>query len=655
MKRSPSVTVLMPVYNASRFLREAVTSVLEQRYSDFEFIIINDGSADGSAGIITSFRDERIRVINNERNLGLIATLNKGIQLANGKFIARMDADDVCLPDRLSKQVEFLEQHSDVAVVASLVDFINTDGGVTGNWSTDQSAVTIEEIARVMTRTNCIAHPSVMIRTEIARAYLYRSNQKGAEDWDLWLRLLSDGKRIAKLSETLLLYRIHADSITAGDKRKEVLEVRLLRVLRKFLIGRFMQFQWNAFFFQVLIGMFRTIARHWKVNLIPRRARYTKRFLTSSPFQVLMEKRAFESMLHSYNGRHFFIFPYTHVGGAEKVHAAIVAATKHAKPLVIFSGFSDNEKFLSRFAEHAEVLVIPNYLNYPFTSNNALQKLAEKMNRCHAVVMGSNAAFFYDLIPLLNDSVNVIELIHAFKYQPQANLAHKALLPLAKRIDQRVFISNAAMQEFDRFLFHHNIPAQLRQRSTFISNAVHIPEINSSRNGSVGVLFVGRNSPEKRLELFVQIAETLKQRFNNVVRCTVVGVAQIDAPYVACLGEITDEKELAAVYADHQILIVTSSREGFPVVIMEAMASGLVVVATPVGDIPNRLDGKNGVVLHSAEADAVVLESVEVVSDLVTNQNKMNAISVAARTYAIEHFSVDAFSAAYKTLLEIND
>jgi glycosyltransferase involved in cell wall biosynthesis len=169
------------------------------------------------------------------------------------------------------------------------------------------------------------------------------------------------------------------------------------------------------------------------------------------------------------------------------------------------------------------------------------------------------------------------------------------------------------------------------------------------------VLFVGRNSPEKRLELFVQIAETLKQRFNNVVRCTVVGVAQIDAPYVACLGEITDEKELAAVYADHQILIVTSSREGFPVVIMEAMASGLVVVATPVGDIPNRLDGKNGVVLHSAEADAVVLESVEVVSDLVTNQNKMNAISVAARTYAIEHFSVDAFSAAYKTLLEIND
>lgn len=653
--QQPIVTVLMPVYNAEAFVAEAINSVLNQTCTAFEFIIINDGSADGSAGIITSFHDDRIRVVNNERNLGLIATLNKGIQLANGKYIARMDADDVCLPDRLRKQVEFLEQHSDVAVVASLVDFINTDGEVTGNWSTDQSAVTIEEIARVMTRTNCIAHPSVMIRTEIARAYLYQSNQKGAEDWDLWLRLLSDGKGIAKLAETLLLYRIHADSITAGDKRKEVLEVRLLRVVRKFLAERVMRFRWNAFFFQVLIGMFRTIARHWKVNLIPRWARYTKRLLTSSPFQVLEEKRAFESMLHSYNGRHFFIFPYTHVGGAEKVHAAIVAAAKHATPLVIFSGFSDNKKFLSRFAEHAEVLVIPNYLNYPFTSNNALKQLAEKMNRCNAVVMGSNAAFFYDLISLLKDGVKVVELIHAFKYQPQANLAHKALLPLAKRIDQRVFVSNAAMQEFDRFLFHNNIPAQLRQRSTFISNAVHIPETNSSRNGAVGVLFVGRNSPEKRLELFVQIAETLKQRLNNDVRFTVVGVAQIDSPQVACLGEITDEEELAAVYASHQILVVTSSREGFPVVIMEAMAAGLVAVATPVGDIPNRLDGKNGIVLHSAEAEAAVLESVEVIADLVTNQNKMNAISAAARTYAMEHFSVDAFRAAYKTLLEIND
>jgi len=655
VQQQPIVTVLMPVYNAGAFVATAIDSVLKQTFVSFELVIINDGSSDGSDEIIASFRDERIRVITNERNLGLIATLNKGIQLAHGKFIARMDADDVCLPDRLIKQVAFLEQHVDVAVVASLVDFINTDDEVTGNWSTDQSAVSEQDIARVMTRTNCIAHPSVMMRTEIARKYLYQSDQKGAEDWDLWLRLLSDGHRIAKISEVLLHYRIHPDSITAGDKRKELLEIRLLRVLRKFLAGRLMHLRLNAFFFRVLLGMFRTVGRHLKVNLIPHWARSMKRIMTSSPLRVLSEKRAFEKTLRDYNGRHYFIFPYTHVGGAEKVHADIVAVAQRSKPVVIFSGFSDNEKFLSRFAEHAEVLVLPNYLNYPFTAKIALQRLAEKMNCSRAVVMGSNAAFFYDLIPLLNDSVKVVELIHAFKYQPQANFAHKALLPLAKRIDSRVFVSDAAMKEFDQFLFHNNIPAQLRKRSTFISNAVHIPTISACGDEAVGVLFVGRNSPEKRFELFVQIAESLKQRFKDEVHFTAVGVAQVNSPYVTCLGEITDENELAAVYARHQILVVTSSREGFPVVIMEAMAAGLVVVATPVGDIPNRLNGANGIVLQSSEVDATVQESIQVITDLLTNHNKMEAISVSARNYAIEHFSVDAFRAAYANLLELSD
>jgi glycosyltransferase involved in cell wall biosynthesis len=219
VQQQPIVTVLMPVYNAEAFVATAIDSVLRQSFTQFELLIISDGSSDRSAEIITSFRDERIRFINNERNLGLIATLNSGIRLASGKFIARMDADDVCLPDRLSKQVAFLEQRVDVAVVASLVDFINTDGEVTGNWSTDQSAVSEQDIALVMARTNCIAHPSVIMRTEIARKYLYQTNQKGAEDWDLWLRLLADGHRIAKISEVLLHYRIHPDSITAGDKR----------------------------------------------------------------------------------------------------------------------------------------------------------------------------------------------------------------------------------------------------------------------------------------------------------------------------------------------------------------------------------------------------------------------------------------------------
>jgi glycosyltransferase involved in cell wall biosynthesis len=542
-----------------------------------------------------------------------------------------------------------------VAVVASLVDFINTDGEVTGNWSTDQSAVSEQDIALVMARTNCIAHPSVMMRTEIARKYLYQTNQKGAEDWDLWLRLLVDGRRIAKLSEVLLHYRIHLDSITAGDKRKELLEIRLLRVLRKFLAGRLMHLRLNAFFFRVLLGMFRTVGRHLKVNLIPHWARSIKRIMTSSPLRVLLEKRAFEKTLRAYNGRHYFIFPYTHVGGAEKVHADIVAAVKDARPLVIFSGFSQNEKFLERFAVHAEVLVVPNYINYPFTSEKAKQQLADKMNQSDAIVLGSNAGLFYDLIPSLKENVKVIELIHAFKYQPEANLAHKTLLPLAKRIHARLFVSNAALQEFDKFLFHNNIPESLRQRLKFISNAVQLPDRVEQKNASIGVLFVGRNSPEKRLGLFLRIAEQVKQEAKKEIHFTVVGMQQSNSATISYLGEITDEEHLLSIYNQHHILLVTSSREGFPVVIMEAMAAGLVVISTPVGDVPNRLNGANGIVLSSSDPDSTIREASMVILDLLNDPIKMNALGEAARSYAVNNFSFDAFRSAYRLLLELPD
>src|SRR6187397_2012165 len=104
----PLVTVLMSVYNAEKYLREAIDSILNQTYRNFEFIIINDASTDGSEAIINSYKDERIRLISNSQNLRLTASLNKGIDLAKGKYIARMDADDASLPERLQKQVTFM-------------------------------------------------------------------------------------------------------------------------------------------------------------------------------------------------------------------------------------------------------------------------------------------------------------------------------------------------------------------------------------------------------------------------------------------------------------------------------------------------------------------------------------------------------------------
>jgi len=112
----PQLTVLMPVYNGGPFLRSAIESILNQDFSDFDFLIIDDGSTDGSHEIAASYADPRIRLESNGRNLGLIATLNRGLDLARGTYVARMDADDIAFPDRLSKQLTFMEAHPEIGL-----------------------------------------------------------------------------------------------------------------------------------------------------------------------------------------------------------------------------------------------------------------------------------------------------------------------------------------------------------------------------------------------------------------------------------------------------------------------------------------------------------------------------------------------------------
>ena len=124
----PRVTVLMPVYNAERFLREAIDSILGQSFKHFEFLIIDDGSTDASADIIASYRDSRIRFVRNRTNLGITPTLNKGIALASCELIARMDADDISHPQRLQKQFGYMKRNPECALLSSWARVISEDG-----------------------------------------------------------------------------------------------------------------------------------------------------------------------------------------------------------------------------------------------------------------------------------------------------------------------------------------------------------------------------------------------------------------------------------------------------------------------------------------------------------------------------------------------
>jgi Glycosyltransferases involved in cell wall biogenesis len=216
----PSITVLMPAYNAERFIGKAIESILNQTYKDFEFLIINDGSTDATESIIQSYSDSRILYIKNDKNIGLIATLNTGINMANGEWIARMDSDDVALPQRLEYQKNYFDEHKETDVLATTIIFMNESGETTGTWSLDQKTINPNDIKSALIRENCIAHPTVMCRTSLLQKFRYRSNSLHIEDYDLWLRLLNRGYYFAKINTPLLYYRVHTESVTGTHLKK---------------------------------------------------------------------------------------------------------------------------------------------------------------------------------------------------------------------------------------------------------------------------------------------------------------------------------------------------------------------------------------------------------------------------------------------------
>ncbi|MEM3094827.1 MAG: glycosyltransferase [Nitrososphaera sp.] len=212
---NPSISVLLPVYNAERYVALAVQSILDQSYRDFELILINDGSTDNSLSILETFaaRDPRIRLISRE-NRGLVATLNEGLSLANGEFIARMDADDIALPLRFEKQLSFMQTHPECVAVGCNTYLIDLDGQPLRPKKIVYCTHDEIDQALLSGKTNVISHPAAMIRTDaLHKVNGYRDLAIG-EDYDLWLRLAEIGQ-LANLPDILLYHRYHTSSYSS--------------------------------------------------------------------------------------------------------------------------------------------------------------------------------------------------------------------------------------------------------------------------------------------------------------------------------------------------------------------------------------------------------------------------------------------------------
>lgn len=225
MKKNPKVSVVMSVYNGEKYLREAVDSILNQTFTNFEFVIINDRSTDSSVEIIESYADPRIWLVHNEKNIGLTASLNRGIKLAHGKYIARMDADDISLPKRLETQLKYFDSDNSLSLCSCRAQVFKENGSIFGidppnvdqlmNWHL---------LSWRLLFYNPITHSSVMVKRD---AFLesggYASWAKRSQDYELWSRMSFEYKMIL-IPDVLIHYRYHqtAVSLTFADEQQHI-------------------------------------------------------------------------------------------------------------------------------------------------------------------------------------------------------------------------------------------------------------------------------------------------------------------------------------------------------------------------------------------------------------------------------------------------
>jgi glycosyltransferase involved in cell wall biosynthesis len=225
----PEISVLMPVYNSEKYLKEAIDSILNPTFNNFELLVFDDCSTDRSVDIIKGYRDERIKLIQNNKNLGIPKNLNRGIDQAKGKYLARMDADDICIHTRFEKQYQFMESFEDIAVCGTWVQFV----GSKKKWLMDnilKNPSNSEEIKCWLLFNCVIKHPSVMIRKKILDQYGFQYNEKvsRAEDYDLWVRI-SKNHALSNIEEVLLKYRIHESSVSRVHRNANIQQSNKIR------------------------------------------------------------------------------------------------------------------------------------------------------------------------------------------------------------------------------------------------------------------------------------------------------------------------------------------------------------------------------------------------------------------------------------------
>ncbi|HVG31957.1 MAG TPA: glycosyltransferase [Pyrinomonadaceae bacterium] len=350
----------------------------------------------------------------------------------------------------------------------------------------------------------------------------------------------------------------------------------------------------------------------------------------------------------------FFFFPFYQVGGAEKVHADIVSCVSDRHPWVFFTNRSKDAAFKPLFEKSARLFDISFLTLGSLRYYAYIGALAALINRHEkATVFGCNTVLFYDLLPRLRKDVRRLDLLHAFG----GEIEHVSL-PVVASLDTRVIFSSQVLADLKNQYSAEGVDAALLKRITFIDNQVAVPDNYPAkqRSNRLQVLYVGRGAPEKRVHLVGRVAALARSAGLDADFILVGDLnSLIEAEHLsACTlkGEIADPAELSALYESADVLLLTSSREGFPLVIMEAMAQGVVPISTDVGGISDHVKHEmNGLLISGQSEDDIVKAMVSMIARLNRNRSQLEGMSRRAYRYAREHFTQQRFCKAYRQLL----
>lgn len=626
MSKKPLISVVMSVYNGEKYLRESIDSILNQTFKDFEFIIIDDGSTDKTKAIIQSCKDKRIVLISRE-NKGLVASLNEGIEIARGQFIARQDADDISTPNRLKEQLTALNNNPDLGLVCSDIDEIDLNG-VTINRYTIYDTFPDGALELALGWVNPIAHGTVLMKKDVfIKAGCYSESAWPAEDYDLWLRI-ARFSRLGKLSAKHYKYRVNDEGISFSNTNQQVAQSQIIQAA---LLDNPIKLRHGKYLYRTPLEKIRGI------------------------YSLVRKGKIITAIKHVFRGR---LSGRNQVAGGAKnvLHISIAESIGGGEETV-------RNVFSSLGAEFKFSLLAPRSLNEQLNLRNPTYNLPLRVQVNGALARKTPLLrqIIYRILIWLSIPASSYDIVHIHQFDkdligalPKNSKkilsAHTRYIfgrefePIAKKslsaLNIIIAVSRATMQDLQSLGLDKKILCMV-SNGIDGSNLLKLDQKRERRD----IVWVGRLVREdKNPDLFIDIAQEAYRRdlklkfrvygdgdYRHSLESRVVksGLKNIE------FAGFVENKNLIFQYS--YVTCITSESEAMPLTALESMASGTPVVSTDVGDLRLMLQDSKAGLIAEPSAESFIDAIQEIVNKY--DDYSVKARSVFSSTYTLDHMT----------------